>query len=79
MERVSVGEALKTFGAMKKMCNVRNVSLSLNSELYEDVVIPTVIYRAETWDMKEKEQHEFAVMERKCRKSTCRATRVKEV
>ena len=49
-----MGEALKTFGAMKKMCNVRNVSLSLNSELYEDVVIPTVIYRAETCDMKEK-------------------------
>ena len=64
---------------MKKMCNVRNVSLSLNSELYENVVIPTVICRAETWNMKEKEQHEFVVMERKCRRSTCRDTRVEEV
>ena len=74
-----MGEALKTFGAMKKMCNVRNVSLSLNSELDENVVIPTLIYRAETWDVKEKEQHEFVVMERKCRKSICGATRIKEV
>ena len=61
------------------MYNVRNVSLSSNNELYENVVIPTVIYRAETCDMKEKEQHEFVVMKRKCRKSICEATRVKKV
>ena len=43
--RMKVVDEQKTFGLMKKMCNIRSVSLRVNRELFKAVVVPTVTHR----------------------------------
>ena len=60
-----VGEGMKTFGAMKNMWSCRSVSLNVK-ELYERVVVPTVMYGSETWGMKREEKNKLDVYEMQC-------------
>ena len=48
---MGVGEALKTYGTMRTMLNVRSVSYDMKSQLYKRVVVQTVTYRAENRGM----------------------------
>ena len=43
-----VGKRLKSFGPMKNMCNVRVRGLSMTKELKKKVVVPLMMYGAET-------------------------------
>ena len=42
---------LKTIDALVMMVNVRSISLDVERELYGSVVVPFVLYVAETWGM----------------------------
>merc|ERR1712237_20261 len=47
-----VGEGMETFGAMKRVWSARSVTLNVKRELYERIVVPTVIYGSESWGMR---------------------------
>ena len=74
-----VGEGMRTFGAMKRMWNGRSVSLRVKRELYERIVVPTVMYGSESWGMKVEERSKLDVAEMKCLRSMCRVTRMDRV
>jgi len=74
-----VGEGMKTFGAMKKMWKSRSLSVDLKRELYERIVVPTVMYGSESWGMKVEERGKLDVAEMKCLRSMCGVTRMDRV
>ena len=59
-----VGEGMKTFGAMKKMWKSRSLTVDLKRELYEKIVVPTVMYGSEFWGMKVEERGKLDVAEK---------------
>ena len=70
-----IGEGRKTFGAMKSMWSCRSVSLNVKKELYERIVVPTVMYGSETWGMRREERNKLDVSEMQCLRSRCGVTR----
>ena len=70
---------MRTFGAMKRMWIGRSVSLRLKRELYEIIVVPTVMYGSESWGMKMEEKGKLDVAAMKCLRSMCRVTRMDSV
>ena len=71
-----IGQGMRTFGAMKRMWNGRSVSLRVKRELYERIVVPTVMYGSESWGMKAEERNKLDVAEMKCLRNMCRVTRM---
>jgi len=61
---------------MKKMCKIRSVNLKVKRELYEKVVVPTVMYGSETWANRVAERNKLDVMEMNCLRSMCGVTRM---
>ena len=43
-----VGEGMRTFGAMKRMWSGRSVTVRVKRELYEKIIVPTVMYLSES-------------------------------
>ena len=74
-----VGEGMKTFGAMKNMWKSRSLNVEVKRELYERIVVPTVMYGSETWGMKVEERNKLDVAEMKCLRSMCGVTRMDRV
>merc|ERR1712121_55348 len=70
-----IQEGVKAFGAMKKVWNERNVTLGVKRELYERIVVPTVMYGSETWAMRAEEKNKLDVTEMNCLRSMCGVTR----
>ena len=71
-----VGEGMRTFGAMKRLWNVRSVNVRAKRELYERVVVPTVMYGSEAWGLRVEERRKLDVMEMRCLRSMCGVTRM---
>ena len=71
-----LGEGLKTYGAMKMLCSVNNVSLSVMRELYEKVEAPRVTQGPETWGLRMEEKLMPVVSGAKCLRSVCDVTRM---
>ena len=74
--KMTVGEGLKTFGALNMMFTVRSVSFGAKRQLYERVVVPTVPYGAVPFDMVMNETDKLDVMEIKCSRSNCGVIRM---
>ncbi len=53
--------------------------MNAKRRLYEGVVVPTVLYGAETWNMGAAERRRLNVMEMRCLRSMCRVTRMDRV
>ena len=60
---MSVGKKLKTFGAYKMIFNVRAEGLSVKRELDEEVVVPMLLFGAETWIIRLEWRHKVVVRE----------------
>ena len=45
---MGVGEGMKTFGTMKGMWSGRSVTVRVKSELYERIIVPTVMHGSES-------------------------------
>ena len=71
-----VGEGMKTFGAVKRLWNVRSVNVRAKRELYERLVVPTVLYGSEAWSLRVEERSKLDVMELICLRSMCGVTRM---
>ena len=52
---------MRMFGAMKRLWNVR-----AKRELYERVVVSTMMYGSEAWGQRVEERRELDVMEMRC-------------
>ena len=58
---IIVHEGLKIFGAMKMMFNIRSAGSGVKRNLYERVVVPTLMYAAETYGLRLNERHKLDV------------------
>ena len=69
-----VGEARKAAGTVKNLW--KNVGLGMNAKrmLYEGIVVPTALYGAETWGLREAERRKLNVLEMGCLRSMCGLT-----
>ena len=71
---MGVGEGMKTFGTMR-MWSGRSVK----RELFERIVVPTVMHGSESWGMKVKEREKLDVAEMKCLRTMCGVKRMDRV
>ena len=64
------------FGAMKRLWNVRTVNVRAKRELYESLVLKTVMYGLEAWGLRVEVESKLDVMEMRCLRSMCGVTRM---
>ena len=69
-----VNEGAKVSGAMSRLWKVRSVGVNVKKMMYERIVVPTVLYGAETWGLNVREKRRLDVMEMKCLRSMCGVT-----
>ncbi len=60
----------------EKKFKCKSLDMSARRRLYEGVVVPTVLYGAETWSMGAAERKRLNVMEMRCLRSMCGVTRM---
>ena len=65
----SVSEGCKVLGALKGLMKNRGLEMNVKNVLYEKVIVPTVMYGSEAWDMKVTETQKLNVFEMKCLRS----------
>ena len=70
---------IHSYTAMKRMWNSRSLTVGVKRELYERIVVPTVMYGSESWGMKVEERDKLDVAEMKCLRSMCGVTRMDKV
>ena len=56
----------KVWGTMTKLWKENMISREVKRELYERVVIPTVVYGSETWSLSAQERIKIGVFEMMC-------------
>ena len=61
-----VKEASKCLGGMKSIMSNRYMSMNIKRKLYEAVIVPTVLYGAETWNVSEPDKKKLNVFEMRC-------------
>ena len=70
-----INEGQKVVGAVNKVFKSRNVGLNVKKCMYERVVVPTALYGAETWGLRESERKKLNVFEMRCLRSMIGVTR----
>ena len=68
-DRISMGQ--KAFGRLGRVWKDRNISRKLKIRLLRAIVIPTVLYGAECWVLKKREEKKLAAFEMKCLRRIC--------
>ena len=71
-----VKEASKCMGGLKSVMSNRTLGMAAKRRLYEGVVVPTAVYGAETWNMKEPDRKRLDVFEMRCLRSMAGVTRL---
>ena len=66
-----VNEGAKVSGALSRIWKVRSFGMNVKRMMYERIVVPTVVYGAETWCMNAREKKCLNVMEMKCLRRMC--------
>ena len=74
-----VKEASKCMGGMKSVLSNRALGMNAKRRLYEGVVVPTAMYGAETWNVREAERNRLDVFEMRCLRSMVGVTRMDRV
>ena len=69
-----VKEGCKVLGALKSVMRCRTLGMEAKRGLYEGVVLPTVLYGAETWGVRAEERRRLNVFEMKCLRSMAGVT-----
>ena len=72
-------EASKCLGGLKSVMRNRHLGMVAKRRLYEGVIVPTAMYGAETWNMREEERRSLNVFEMKCLRSMIGVTRMDRV
>ena len=66
-----VGEGMRTFGAMKSVWEGRSVTWGVKRELYEKIVMLTVMYGSDSWGLRVVERNKLNVAEMNCLRCMC--------
>ncbi len=74
-----VKETSKCMGGMKSMLHNRALGMNAKRRLCEGVVVPTALYGAETWNIRESERNRLDVFEMRCIKFMVGVTRMDRV
>ncbi len=61
-----VKETNKCLGGMKSVINDRALGMAAKQRIYEGVVVPTALYGAEIWNMREAVRRRLGVLEIRC-------------
>ena len=61
-----VKEASKCLGGIKSMMSNRYMGMNVKQRLYQAVIVPTVLYGAETWNVSEADKKRLNVFEMRC-------------
>ena len=64
-----VNEGRKVLSALKEVMKNRGLGMNVKNALYENVVVPTVMYGSESWGVKVNERQKLNVFEMKCLRS----------
>ena len=70
-----INEGQKVLGAVNRVFKSRNVGLNVKKCVYERVIVPTVLYGAETWGLRESERKKLNVFQMRCLRSMIGVTR----
>ena len=73
-----INEGQKVLGAdcaVNRVFKSRNMGLNVKKCVYETVIVPTVLYGAETWRLRESERKMLNVFEMRCLRSMIGVTR----
>ena len=66
-------------GVMKRLWKVRYLGVNVKRMMYESIVEPSVLYVADALGLKEREHKRLNVMEIKCLRGICGATRMDKI
>ena len=66
-------------GVMKRLWKVRYLGVNVKRMMYESIVLPCVLYGADTLGLEEREHKRLNVMEIKCLKGNCGVTRMDKI
>ena len=61
-----MNEGYRAWGAVKSVLNNRELGIKAKKCLYQGVIVPTALYRAEAWSMRSAERWKVNVPEMKC-------------
>ena len=64
-----INEGYRAWGVLKSVLSNRGLGIKAKKCLYERVIVPTVLYRAEAWGMRSAERRKVNVLEMKCLRS----------
>ena len=61
-----MNEGYRAWRALKSVLNNRGLRIKSKKCLYEGVIVPSPLYRAEVWGMRSAERRKLNVLEMKC-------------
>ncbi len=67
------------YGGMKTVLHNRALGMNAKRRLYEGVVVPSALYGAETWNVREYERNKLDIFETRCLRSMVGVTRMDRV
>lgn len=74
-----VKEASKCMGGMKSVLRNRALGMNVKRRVYEGVVVPTALYGAKTWNVRQDERKRLDVFEVRCLRSMVGVMRMDRV
>ena len=74
-----MNEGYRAWGALKSFLSNRGLGIKANKCLYEGVIVPTALYRAEARGMRSAERSKVSVLEMKCLRSLVGVSRMDRV
>ena len=72
-------EENRAWGALKSVQSNRGLEIKAKKCLYEGVIVPTALYRAEAWGVRSAERRKVNVREMKCLRSLVGVSRMDRV
>ena len=74
-----INERYRAWGALKSVLSNRRLGIKAKKYLYEGVIVPTALYGAEAWGMRNAERMKVNVFEMKCFRSLVGVSRMDRV
>ena len=74
-----MNEGYRAWGTLKSVLSNRGLGIKPKKCLYEGVIVPTAMYKAEAWGMRSTEKRRVNVLEMKCLRSLVGVSRMDRV
>ena len=71
-----MNEGYRKRGVLKSVLTNRGLGIKAKKRLYEGVIVPTALYRAEAWGMRNAKRAKVNVLEMKCLRSLVGVSRI---